>query len=709
MGRHQFDISFFTSEEFKEVEFIDNSINLLSSRWLQQIENRAATGELLRRPELNDVHKALLNSKELLQEELVELLNRDYQQFIHLSIDLQDCPAEIHKIHAALTSLLKRNRNVQNQMKHKVTEIEEKFQEKFKLMGRVQQLKNVIKVVDLVKRLKAKLSEGPEKEVDQLEQFTAEISSAPKLRARCADIRKPFATERFARMIARLRLLEKSVGHFQVVIELQPEIESLTSQVLAWMRKTLVSAIKGQNNLACQCALRSFSVLGKHSVAEEIVEFDIVRPLVQKYLEPKWFSKSADAGNSKFRDPFTNAFDSLYKSIVESCALLLRQTNDIGDFHFVLNSIWKTILEHLLEHQKDHFFPRHPPLFQLHYKETFRLIRRLQGLCREAGVELFHDEKTMAFRKKWKSLMYFQMRQTEIIKSIPFEDSYVIQFTTNDSVPYSTSLCSSVVSAVQRCWAPNVYLHSLPSKFLELNLKILTYLCDWTLAGLEIWEDKSVILPFFSDIIFLRNEFLSSEVVPAHFGIPKESLDACFAPLHKRFSDLEVLLKTKLLEQVLVECQKFLREGVGSLRSRYFLNKSKTIPSEPSQYVSYILKPLVGLENAAQKAPQLALDIRQELLQTTIDSVLEAYVVEIEELLKKIDEQTKLRKRLAKKATENDDSDSLDQIKSQLNIDVNDFCKKLESVAIDFPELSGGDLDVASLRSLEILRGHIMH
>jgi len=62
-------------------------------------------------------------------------------------------------------------------MKHKVTEIEAKFQEKFKLMDRVQQLKNVIEVVDLVKTLKAKLSEGPPEAVDRLEQFTVSITS----------------------------------------------------------------------------------------------------------------------------------------------------------------------------------------------------------------------------------------------------------------------------------------------------------------------------------------------------------------------------------------------------------------------------------------------------------------------------------------------------------------------------------------------------
>jgi len=61
-------------------------------------------------------------------------------------------------------------------------------------------------------------------------------------------MRKPFATERFARIIARLQLLVKSVGHFQVVTELQPEIESLSSQVLAKMRKTLVQAMKSKNN-----------------------------------------------------------------------------------------------------------------------------------------------------------------------------------------------------------------------------------------------------------------------------------------------------------------------------------------------------------------------------------------------------------------------------------------------------------------------------
>merc|ERR1719354_267064 len=463
--------------------------------------------------------------------------------------------------------------------------------------------------------------------------------------------------------------------------------------------------MKSKNNLACQCALRSFSVLGKHSVAEEIVEFDIVKPLVEKHLETKWFSKSADAENSTFRDAFTNAFDSLYKDIVDSCSILIRQTSDIGNFNFVLNSIWKTILEHLLEHQKDHFFPRHPPLFQLHHMETFKLIRKLQGLSGEAGIELFHDEQTMAFRKKWKYLMYFQMRQTEIQKSIPFDDTYKIQIESSDS-PYATTLCACVVNAITRCWAPNIYLHPLPHKFLELNLKILTYLCDWTNSGLEVWEDKSTILPFFSDIIFLRNDFLELDFIPSHVGIPGDSLKACFAPLHERFKNLEILLKTKLLEQVLAECQKYLREGVASLRSRYFLNKSKTIPSEPSQYVSYILQPITGLEDATQKADKLALDVRQELLQTTIDSILQAFVVEIDGLLQKIDEQTKLRKRLAKKATENDDSESLFQIKSQLGIDVNRFCKMLESISIDFPELSGGDMDVGQLESLTALRSH---
>jgi len=681
-------------EEFDTAKFVEEAEEKLSLKWLESIKQGHCKKFV--KPTLEDVKQGLKKTKQSLHIQLVELLNKDYQKFISLSTDLQDCPASLQKIHGALSSLQKRNRSVQNQLKHKVAEVDQRLQTKAKLKEKKILLQQVVEIVQLLEKVKALVRKNKNKPQEtKFDSYLRKINSGGAKGEQFQRLKSCFETERLARMYARINTLQKQVGNFEIVKKLEQEIKTISNEVLGRLRQTLVSGIQNQDDTVCRCGLRSYSVLNSNHVAEEIVKHDIIRPLTEKHLPSHLFEQKLTK-----KAQVEEGFQSISDDVERLCSILLKQSSGVGKFNFVKKSIWKHIREHLEKQlePKKLFFPVFEDVFHLYYSQTFQLFRKLQSMC-ENGEELYNDAATIAFRKRWSPSTYYLLQFQQITSK--FRKGLKLDLLENEK--FCVKAMSKAEEWVRYCWSKDVFLPELGNKFLELHVGIIGNLASYCKENLENCKNANIMVAMICDVekLFEAELFQDLPRTVLHSILSDDDLEICFSSQHASLQQLQDDLFSLLVKQTTEKCTTPLTQ-VRQIKSRYHMT-GREVDTVPSQYVSSLLQPLQTLENTFTK--QLRSDLRLELLEQIIASLIESFTERVKELLTAIEKSAKLLKRLRKKQNDSLLSDDA-KIRMQLKLDIDSFCDNLRSLPETHPILcqsfsfSGNRDDLVRLKNL---------
>eukprot|EP00494_Astrolonche_serrata_P024727 UN24987 len=300
------------------------------------------------------------------------------------------------------------------------------------------------------------------------------------------------------------------------------------------MRKQLLESIKNQNELACRCALRSFSILNAVGQAESIIDLDVVCPLIEKHCTP---SKSNRDSSKEIVDNFNELYNDLNSQII----MLIKQSYRIGGqtkFKFVEKSVWSRIRITLLEKQKDMFFPRFSEVFHKQYTETFKLFRRLQCMCTyDNALKLFNVPENKEFRKKWYLPIYFQLRFQQIVGNI--EKNLKVEILENDK-QFCISISKVIHTSIVQCWDNKIYIKELSNRFLKLNLEIIGRFITIIRCVIDNkeHEQNTKFLPLLCDVNTFKEAELFQDIVKEKLGdlLTDKELSICYQPFHEKLN-----------------------------------------------------------------------------------------------------------------------------------------------------------------------------
>ncbi|KNZ72797.1 Conserved oligomeric Golgi complex subunit 2 [Termitomyces sp. J132] len=463
-------------------------------------------------PELRSELREYLSQ---LKEELVKLINDDYEAFISLSTDLKDEGDRLVRIQSPLADLKLQILQSRTELQAIQNAIREKLEKRAVLREEKALLHLLLKLSDSVTRLETLLlitppdNESRGNRAKHLGRVAAEYVQLSYHSSKARAENCKFVDQLQWRIDRIHSTISSDLDHV-FAAALIALTEGKGDGKVAEMEKTkLLSDVM-------EC-LRTYDILGLWRDAEDVLRREVVRAFVKKLFQtiypgalsaphspivphtPFPVSKVTSFPSSvplPPRTPYTpfTALISTRQNMSTS-----RAEKELGspspsteymshEFEIMANVIWEEIGRTMIDELGGIIFASgRPNEFRKHYELSQAFIRSLEYLAPSV-----HSIRTMrahpiyiAFEQRWQLPVYFQMRWKEIVGSL--EESLSVariepmtsQGCLIDTMAFATSQANAVWVAITACWSAEVFIADLCHKFWRLTLQILSRYKTW--------------------------------------------------------------------------------------------------------------------------------------------------------------------------------------------------------------------------------------
>ncbi|CAF3309167.1 unnamed protein product [Rotaria socialis] len=411
----------------------------------------------------------------VLKSSMVELINRDFADFLNLSTNLVGFDKSITTLKNPLTTMkvdiLKINEILSNQRK----EIEEKLREQEAIRQRKQVIQSTIDV---------------QKSIQQLKELDDAI-----------NLSKIDIGEMIERAVVQFSFisiqLEKRNKNESTVESLKLVIDNLRRVFEKRLTTAFINAYREPNMSLLADSLKGLASISLQTIAEQIFADEIVRPYMEKMVRNALI-QSTD---------ISLAFEKTLDFIRTECKAMLyvveRINRECGShFDFVVNSIFPELTQCLEESSNSLFFSGDPDVFHQRYTHWLIFLEQIQSiLSKLSGQNLKKSKAYQEFSSRWDLVVYFQIRFQEISNSI--ESRIVNQpFGLNEDKNslFKTMIASTIFQSIDRCWQTNIFLETLSQRFWKLTLQCIVRFRIWIESFNTKTVDTKFILNLYADL-----------------------------------------------------------------------------------------------------------------------------------------------------------------------------------------------------------------
>ncbi|KAL1748768.1 oligomeric golgi complex component, COG2-domain-containing protein [Schizophyllum fasciatum] len=470
---------------------------------------------------LPDLRAELREYMATLKEELVRLINDDYEAFISLSTDLQGEGVRLERLKQPLGDIKAQILESKDELNAIQAAIQEKLQKRAVLREEKALLHLLLKISENMTRLESLLSITTEQE-DRTNQ-------AKHLSRVAAEYNQLLYHVNKARS-------EKCVFVDQIQWRID-RIQSSLSSDLDHLFSNLLSGLADGNKVSdlnrakwtsdlTEC-LRTYDMLGLWRDAEDILRRDVVRayaifpgalaappsPLVPhtpfvttnapSFLQAKLpatpytpytalhnrttFAPTLGLASSS---PWARSLEELDDPLAKLYIQIIRFAHG---FEIMANVVWAEIGSSIIEELGTVVFAAgRPNEFRKNHEMTQSFLRALEVLApSEHAVEVMRKHPVyMNFERRWQLPVYFQLRWKEIVTKLE-ESLSATKLERAASVTekeFATSQARAVWEAVSACWSAEIYIPELSHRFWRLTLQLLSRYKTWldqALAGAD--------------------------------------------------------------------------------------------------------------------------------------------------------------------------------------------------------------------------------
>nr|GAT56084.1 conserved oligomeric Golgi complex subunit 2-like [Mycena chlorophos] len=751
-----------------------------------------------------------------LKEELVQLINNDYEAFISLSTDLRDEGARLERIKLPLDGLKAEILESKRELHVIQDTIQDKLQKRAALREEKALLHLLLKISESVTRLESLLLiASPPEDAGQ------DIDTRPVILEDAVDDRsrsnKAKHLGRVASEYTQLLYHTSKARAEQCVFvdEIQWRIDrirsTLSSDLDHLFSTTLIALTDTKSDVRTpeekkqsisdltEC-LRTYDAMGLWRDAEDVLRRDVVRRFVKKSIFPgaltappspivphtpfRAMTTAAPGSALPPRTPYTpfssrtplrfnySASTSPYAHLLEDpedpLARLYNQIlrfverdmttimglaekiavkpkpvrkdrslvislakpdppdTDEDGFQIMANVVWEELGRSIMDELGLVVFAAgRPNEFRKHYEITQAFIRSLEFLAPSAqAVEAMRAHHVyVAFERRWQLPVYFQMRWKEIVGKMEeaLANPRVELIKAESQEAFDSVQAAAVWVAITACWSAEVFIPELSHRFWRLTLQFLSRYKTWLVNSLIPDDQQSIIAPTdrqtaesaAADDAILK-QYASIIVDARAMSVNVEalwreeiSLMLPEASAEERVANEETLLQslasmtaatapmTSHIISIITKrcCDELAR--VKSLSSTLRAMSNKSMPKNPSHWVSSILRPIkVFFAIGVAQGPGSALKEHfvESYAADIFEGVCQKYIFELTQLKKMEERLRRLNK--GKKATsflfgggakEDDGRRDEERIRQQMIIDVEAFGKdaQLLGVALD--------------------------
>ncbi|XP_076757318.1 conserved oligomeric Golgi complex subunit 2 isoform X1 [Xylocopa sonorina] len=329
---------------FSETDFIQENFNV--DTFLQ--EHRKNTKLETMRDDLG-VYLKLLRSA------MIDLINRDYTDFVNLSSNLIGLDKAINDLQTPLGQLKEEVMQVRQTLDDEIMTITHNISENERIRDNKQSVYSLQHVYTSLNKLSSIISlkaflESPNK-IDILEQAAGEFNQLQFHVSRCK---------------------------LNIINEKQKDAERLEQSYMTYLNEFFLACIQEKNSVLLIRCLKIYITLDKIRDAENLVRKEIVDPLIRSVI------------NIENLQMDLLGLQNMYNKLLNILSVELKQLLDITlypnrlsvkGYNFLVNSFWIDVEEKIEEYIKCIFAPGDPVLFHMVNKKKAKFWKFTLQIC----------------------------------------------------------------------------------------------------------------------------------------------------------------------------------------------------------------------------------------------------------------------------------------------------------------------------------------
>ncbi|XP_077993852.1 conserved oligomeric Golgi complex subunit 2-like [Glandiceps talaboti] len=630
-----------------------------------------------------------------LRSAMVELINKDYADFVNLSSNLVGMDKAINNLSVPLGQLREEVLTVRNSMDEATQIVEKKMAARTEIRDRkatLQRLQNIIQSVDKMEKIL------------QLQKSTEGMEHIGH-----SDLTGQLI-ERVASEFNQLQFYVTQSKGLPLVESIRPRIAVITTTLQMNLERSFEEGLETGNLEVLRQCLRTYATIDKTKDAEMLFRQLVVKPFMDEVISEQYIENNPQG--------LQGMYNKILEFIPKHCQHIRKVTSPIHSgsnqdivrgYDFLVNAVWPEVVSIIEANTPSIFAPGNPDVFHQKYMLSMEFVCSVETHCgSQASVKRLRAHPSYAtFMSKWSLPVYFQIRFQEI--GGLFETCLLTPFNiVQEDSPFHLSVCHTLWQCLLKCWADQIYIPALCHRFWKLTLQVL--------SRCALWLQEVVSRDLSPESKRREDESVSGPPVTISQLV---CLIADLDTLYSKLPELsKVLIQPKLMElnckdftvieEALNEARESLVEGIPSI-SNFIINEIQTasvvhfkavhdiprlyrrtnreVPNKSSQYVDNVMRPLkLFLEDSGGKMSKqrkedwligVLTHLTKEYFGVTSD-VLDS-VKKMEESLKKL----KMRKVTSVSNFSANGMSDDDKIRLQLALDVRRFAEEMEQLGIE--------------------------
>ncbi|XP_076099685.1 conserved oligomeric Golgi complex subunit 2-like [Mytilus galloprovincialis] len=657
--------------------------------------------ECRRRVPLETLRDDLNTYLKILRSAMIELINKDYADFVNLSTNLVGMDKAITNLTVPLGEMKDQVMTVKVAMEEAVHAVEEKLKQREQIREKkacLQRLMNIISSVEKIEKLLG---------ISDNESTTGTLTGQ--------------LIERVANEFNKLQFnVTKSKGH-ALVDKIRPRITTITTTLQYSLEGHFVEGLENGNVEILQQCLRTYALIDKIKDAENLFRINVVRPYMEKVITEQ-FLKS-------------NNLQGMYAKILEfvplHCKILRDVTTGSSDtvrgYDFLVNAVWPEVVSDIEAGTSSIFAPGNPAAFHQKYNTSMDFLCKFEKLCgSKASVKRLREHPSYhTFMNKWSLPVYFQIRFQDIAGQLETALCTGLN-TVAGNKHFHLHSTVTLEECVRRCWEEDIYLQPLCQKFWRLTLQMFSRYATWIhdLYQDEVVNKKSPevkpnpvnednppegqqqndgptvpvqppitngqILCLISDVESLSQQvsiIFADILKPRLCALGVDNVDSLLDNIRESSDQIKSELpqfQSYIVQDVCSQCAVHLKQ-VNDI-PRLYRRTNREVPSKPSQYIQNVCKPLTNL--LEDSGSVLSESVKNGLLQDIFSSLAEQYYSSTSDVLTSVKKMEESLKRLKKGRGTDKSSGSQgftddDKIRQQVMIDIENYGQQITNYGVD--------------------------
>nr|XP_042133784.1 conserved oligomeric Golgi complex subunit 2 isoform X2 [Peromyscus maniculatus bairdii] len=649
---------------------------------------------------------------------MVELINKDYADFVNLSTNLVGMDRALNQLSVPLGQLREEVLSLRSSVSEGILAVDERMSKQEDIRKKKMSVLRLIQVIRSVEKIEKILNSQSSKDASSLE------ASSPLLTGQ--------VLERIATEFNQLQFHAVQSKGMPLLDKVRPRIAGITAMLQQSLEGLLLEGLQTSNVDIIRHCLRTYATIDKTRDAEALVGQVLVKPYVDEVIVEQ-FVESHPSGLQLM-------YNKLLEFVPHHCRLLREVTGGavssekgtiVPGYDFLVNSVWPEIVRGLEEKLPSLFNPGDPDAFHEKYTVSMDFVQRFERQCgSQASVKRLRAHPAYhSFSNKWNLPVYFQIRFREVAGSLEASLTDGLE-DAPDGSPYCLLASHRTWSSLEKCWSDEMFLPLLAHRLWRLTLQILArfsvFVSELSVRPISNESTKETKKPLAgskdpsedqgshpsevqaasissTQLVYVVADLdRLQEWLPELLEIVKPKLEMIgfknFSSISEALEDSQSslsahvpALSSRIVQDLSESCFSYLKSALEV--PRLYRRTNKEVPSTASSYVDSALKPFYQLQRAHGHKVKAA--VMQQWLQEALSESTHKYFETVSDVLnsvKKMEESLKRLKQARRAPATNPVSSSGgmsddDKIRLQLALDVEFLGEQIQKMGLQTSDI----------------------